>query len=981
MLYLLFFCSGLSGLIYQVVWVRVFANVFGNTIYSASLVIAVFMLGLGVGSYVVGAWADRRYVSQPESMLRAYGAFELAIGLLGLGISALLPHLGEISARVSSYSRDAGGWYVLSASSYAARGAIAIVLLSPITLLMGGTLTLLIRHLVRRDLDIGSWRIALLYAVNTCGAAAGCFLTDFAFIPAYGLLRTQIVAAGLNVVAALGAFWLASVAKSQTPNPKSQIPSRVSHIPNPESRIPNPVVLASVALALTGFAAMGMEIVWFRHFSILLGEFRAVFSLLLAVILLGIGIGSLAGGFAHRRIAKPAQCLIVVQGVFVASTLLGFALANAEQIRNAVTDYAARHAATGGLVSAPDWTRTLADLWFNAKPILLVVGLPAVLMGFSFPLANAVIQRTERSVGRRAGILYLSNTVGAVCGSLAAGFLLLPTLGIQRSATVLTTAAALAIVPLAAVAFGGSDHLRSLRELRRSAVALAKAEKNRRAPLAASLLVSGVALGVWLLLPSDYVLNRALLFPVQRAYTVSEGITELIAVTDGPDGGRVLVTNGHPMSSTELLSQRYMRAMAHIPLLTIDNPESVLVICYGVGNTAQAATLHPSVRRVEVVDLSRHVLDHSSYFKDTNGDVLNDPRVAVFVNDGRHHLQMQPAASYDLITLEPPPIVHAGVAALYSKEFYERARTRLKPKGYMSQWLPAYGVPQTMILSMTRAFVDVFPNAVLLSGASSDLLLIGSNDASVEIDPGRLTTALARAPRVHADLQRLDLGSPREIVGMFVASAQTLVRATRDAAPVTDDRPIQEYGKRSLLDVDEGLPPSIVDLSDVESWCPSCFVDGKPAPLVEGLDTYLALMNLAYTARPVGVARTVPESTPTRAIAGSGYLGAMIPASPNVDAVLNAAFTEKYQHATDLLEQRQFKEAVDEFRKALLLTPDSVQAHNNLGIALASVGRLDEAIDQFKQALAVQPDFEDAKRNLATALEKLRRGGPSGPPG
>ncbi len=980
MLYFLFFCSGLSGLIYQIVWVRVFANVFGNTIYSASLVIAVFMLGLGVGSFVIGAWADRRYASRPESMLRAYGAFELAIGVLGLGISALLPHLGEISARVSSYSRDAGGWYVLSASSYAARGAIAIVLLTPITLLMGGTLTLLIRHLVRRDLDAGSWRIALLYAVNTCGAAAGCFLTDFAFIPAYGLLRTQSVAVGLNVLAAMGAFWLARTSQrhatetrrhgadspkqdsvsprlrgpSRIPDPGSPIPDPRSPIPDPRSPIPAPVVLTSLALALTGFAAMGMEIVWFRHFSILLGEFRSVFSLLLAVILLGIGIGSLAGGFAHRRIAKPAQCLIVVQGLFVALTLLGLTLANAEQIRNAATDYAARHVATGGLVSASDWTRTLAELWFNAQPILLVVGLPAVLMGFSFPLANAVIQRTEGSVGRRAGTLYLSNTVGAVCGSLAAGFLLLPTLGIQRSATVLTTAAALAVVPLAALAFGGS-------------------ENKSRAPLAASLLVSGVALGAWLLLPLDYVLNKVLLFPVQRAYTVSEGVTELIAVTDGTDGGRVLVTNGHPMSSTELMSQRYMRAMAHIPLLSIDSPESVLVICYGVGNTAQAATLHPSVRRVEIVDLSRHVLDHSSYFKDTNGDVLNDPRVAVYVNDGRHHLQMQPEASYDLITLEPPPIVHAGVAALYSKEFYERARTRLKPKGYMSQWLPAFGVPQTMILSMTRAFVDIFPNAVLLSGASSNLLLIGSNEARVEIDPGRLSTALARAPRVQADLQRLDLGSPREIVGMFVASAQTLAKATRDAAPVTDDRPIQEYGKSSLLDVDEGLPPSIVDLTDVEAWCPSCFVEGKPAPLVKGLDTYLALMNLAYTARPVGVARTVPEGAPTRAIAGSGYLGAIIPSSANLDAVLKAAFTEKYQHATDLLEQQQFKEAVDEFREALLLMPGSVQAHNNLGIALASVGRMDEAIDQFRQALAVQPDFEDAKRNLATALEKRVR--------
>jgi tetratricopeptide (TPR) repeat protein len=429
------------------------------------------------------------------------------------------------------------------------------------------------------------------------------------------------------------------------------------------------------------------------------------------------------------------------------------------------------------------------------------------------------------------------------------------------------------------------------------------------------------------------------------------------------------------MSSTELLSQRYMRAMAHIPLLSIDNPESVLVICYGVGNTAHAATLHPSVRRVEIVDLSRHILDHSGYFKDTNGDVLHDPRVAVFVNDGRHHLQMQPDASYDLITLEPPPIVHAGVAALYSMEFYERARARLTPKGYMSQWLPAFGVPQTMILSMIRSFVEVFPNAVLLSGASANLLLVGSTGSRVEIDPARMAAALARAPAVQADLQRLDLGSPREIAGMFVGSVQTLAKATRDSAPVTDDRPIQEYGKRSLLDFDEGLPPSIVDLSDVASWCPGCFVGGKPVPLVEGLDTYLALMNLAYTAQSAGVARTVPAGTRPRAIAGSGYLGAIVPESADLDALLGAAFIERYQHATDLLEQREYTEAVDQFREALLLRPDSVQAHNNLGIALASVGKVDEAIDQFKQALALQPGFDDARRNLTTAFSRQRAAG------
>src|SRR5476649_2702085 len=149
LLYLLFFCSGLSGLIYQVVWVRVFGNVFGNTVYSASVVVAVFMLGLGAGSYLAGAWSDRRYESNPESPLRAYGYFEMAIAGLGLVISFVLPHLDRLSVAVTSYMQDANGWHVIAPASYVARVGIAIALLMPITLLMGGTLTLLIRHLVR----------------------------------------------------------------------------------------------------------------------------------------------------------------------------------------------------------------------------------------------------------------------------------------------------------------------------------------------------------------------------------------------------------------------------------------------------------------------------------------------------------------------------------------------------------------------------------------------------------------------------------------------------------------------------------------------------------------------------------------------------------------------------------------------------------------------------------------------------------------
>ena len=1035
LIYFLFFCSGLSGLIYQVVWVRVFGNVFGNTVYSASLVIAVFMLGLGVGSWVVGTWADRRYAARPESLLKTYGYFELAIGLMGLAISVLLPHLGRVSALVSSYLRDPGGWYVLSTASYLARGAIAIVLLAPITMLMGGTLTLLIRHLVGRDLEVGHWRIAVLYGVNTAGAALGCILTDFLLVPAAGLQGTQMFAVFFNIVAAAGAFGLAgALASRATPAPArkkkkpstSAVTAKTVPLSPPAS---TGLAWTSLALALSGFAAMGMEILWFRHFTLLLGEFRAVFSLLLTVILIGIGAGSLAGGFLLRRIARPAQWLMVVQGFFVASTLLGLAVASLGNIKDAAFANPAYRAAVGHMVAtAPgvesDLARTLRELWFNAKPILLEVLIPALLMGLAFPLANAIIQRAERPVGRRAGILYLSNTVGAVCGSLAAGFLLLPVLGIQGSATILTTAAALAVGPL----YLATDVGRALLGPSSSA-ASNKTRPTYPLAFAVSILVAGGAIGLWLRLPSNYLITGALELPMrhERLLTLSEGVTEVIAITEEPGTGRTLFTNGHRMSSTAPLSQRYMRAFAHIPLLSADNPETVLVIGFGVGNTTQAATLHPSVRRVEVVDLSRHVLTHAGYFKNSNGDVLNDRRVAVYVNDGRQHLQMQRPGSYDLITLEPPPIAQAGVAALYSEEFYALAKTRLKMKGFISQWLPVYQVPAASTLAMIRAFVDVFPQSVLVSGAEADLLLVGANDSRIEIDPARVANAMTNAPALRADLQRVDLGSVREIVGAFLASPQKLSAATRNSAPVTDDRPIQEYGVRSLLTLGDGLPASVGDVRDVAAWCPKCFADGKPVPLVQGLDTYLALLGRAYSATPAEAARTrLLAEGGTRRVDGSAYLGALVPESAEMHNILGSALADKgefdraiaefrealrlepdsasahenlglalashqapeeavvhlrrsvqldpgsgrahYALAGILLAAGQYEGAIDELRASLRVMPDSVEIHDGLGIVLASQGKLDEAVDEFRASLRLRPISAGAHNNLGMAL-------------
>jgi spermidine synthase len=326
-----------------------------------------------------------------------------------------------------------------------------------------------------------------------------------------------------------------------------------------------------------------------------------------------------------------------------------------------------------------------------------------------------------------------------------------------------------------------------------------------------------------------------------------EGVNEVVAVTEVPGEGRRLWTNGHPMSATTRLTQRYMRVFAHLPLLSLERPERVLVICFGVGNTAQAASLHPSVRRLDVVDLSRQVLAHADYFSAANGGVLRDPRVSVYVNDGRQHLRMRPAAAYDLITLEAPPVALAGVGSLYSREFYELARARLRPGGYVSQWLPVAQVPPETTLAMIGAFLAVFPQAVLLSGADAELILMGVNGGRIEIDPAQVAIRLRESPAVQRDLDRVDLGTMTELVGTFVASAGALAEASRLVRPATDDRPIQEYAARSRFSPGRaGAPLSIFRVDGVAGWCPKCFAEVRPIRPVEGLDIYLAILDSVY---------------------------------------------------------------------------------------------------------------------------------------
>ncbi|MBW1807193.1 MAG: hypothetical protein JRJ87_03295 [Deltaproteobacteria bacterium] len=825
-----FFLSGVSGLIYQVIWVRVFGNVFGNTIHSAALVTAVFLLGLGAGAYVIGRWSDKKFSKNPLAPLRLYAWSEFLIGALGLMLTFGLPELTGLSAAFSSYEVDASGWHELSWGSHLFRYFLGIVLLAPASFLMGGTLTLLIRFLVARDLSAVGLRIGLLYGVNTLGAAVGCFLTDFSLVPWMGIGNTQLTAVGLNWVAGLGALAVYLHLRRLGHSPAGAIQNQEAIAKAPLSKGARRITrLASIALFLTGFGAMGMEMVWFRHLISEMGAYRQVFSLLLTVILAGICLGASLGGTLQRRLGHSAQMFMVVQCVFVCSTLLLLTIVDGKQDPSwLLTDQ-------GVPAFTEPFSRRLREVLGQLSLILPTIGLPAIMMGFSFPLANALAQRSTTSVGGRAGTLYLWNTFGNVLGSLAAGFVLLPILGYQISTSIFVMCAAFTIIPLQALA---------TQEVKESG----PGAKTSKRTLVGCLLFSFAALGAFGLLPGDYLLEKSFVntyrSPDSRVVRLHESMTGTLMVTV-EEGTHWLHTDGHPMSSTNFYGQRYMRAFSHFPLILADSPRRVLVICFGVGTTLHAASLHKSLDQLEVADLSRAILEHAVYFRANNQGVLKDPRVKVYVNDGRHHLLMQPEHSYDLITLEPPPISLAGVSSLYTKEFYELVKSRLGPGGYITQWLPFYQLDGDATLSVVRAFIDVFPDSVLLNGTSRDMILMGRKDGGITFDIDKVESYLADNPAVQRDLDAIKLGTLTELAGSFAASSETLEKATRAVAATTDDRPAMEYSVHSKLRATY-LEKGLFDTRAAASWCPTCFSPDRKNGDLAHLSAFLDIMQTIY---------------------------------------------------------------------------------------------------------------------------------------
>lgn len=723
-LLILFAGSGCSALIYEIVWYQLLQLVIGSTTVSLGVLLATFMGGLCIGSLMLPRYLARH----PMHPLRAYARIEVGIGLCGILELLMIPLVDSIYAAVP----------VHGALSIVLRAVVCAICLLPPTILMGASLPAISRWIEATPRGV-SW-MGLLYGGNTAGAVLGCLLAGFFLLRVSNMTSTTIVAAAINGVVALFSFALAN----RTPD------HAVAQV-GETRRAAWSIGLGSVylAIAISGATALGAEVVWTRLLSLLLGATVYTFSIILAVFLVGIGIGSWVGALAGRG-AKPAAALGICQLL-----LVGGIAWSALMIAQFVPFWPINPL----LSSDPIYT-------FQIDMVRVIWSiLPAALLwGASFPLALAAAAGPGEESSSLVGRIYAANTGGAILGALAFSLVLVPWVGTQGAEKALVCLAALgALVVL------GPLVLRSKSVIAMVAVAAAM----------------GVALFVALKIPAVppelIAYGRRIMNNMGRSkilYT-GEGINSSIAISRWDDGAIQFHVSGKVEASTESYDMRLQRLLGHMPALFHHDPKSVLIVGFGAGVTAGSFVPYPTIERIAICEMEPLIPPVATeYFGQENYNVKNDPRTQIYYDDARHFVLTTPE-KFDIITSDPIHPWVKGSATLYSKEYFEMVKAHLNSGGVVTQWVPLYESDEETVKSEIATFFDVFPGGSIwaneLSGGGYDVFLLGqANPAPVNVDEIQAKLSNPQYARVLQSLRDVGVANAVGLVSVYAGQDSDL---------------------------------------------------------------------------------------------------------------------------------------------------------------------------------------------------------------
>jgi spermidine synthase len=753
-LYLLFFGSGMASLICETVWFKQLQFVLGSSTFSVSVVVACFFGGLAFGGWLGGRLGDRS-----RRLLRLYAVLELSLALASAAVTVTLsgwetwiailaPWLGP----QSSLSRPLT--VLLSAA----------LLVGP-TALMGATLPVLGKHLAQGRTGLAR-RIGLLYGFNTLGGATGCAIVGFFLIGRFGVIQSGLLASMTYLAIGVGALFTARLTPGAS---RAADGSKSVGELAPGGTPRRSEGWLALVLALTGFASIGYEILWFRLLTCFGIRTVYAFAGMLSTYLMGLVLGAM---ITARWLAPRAGRHLIdfarVQLLVMASVVVSLAeLGRSRNLLGAIEEFQRR------LGLAEPLSDALAGSSAFLCLCLAILLLPSTLIGIGFPLAMELISRRGDALGSKLGLLYSANTLGGVLGSLVVGFGLIPWLGSQGAftAVVFLNLGVYAILIVSQPALRGDRRL-----LREGGLA------------AVFLIACGLFLG------KDYLKDALTSFEDAEvlAFRESPDATFVVLGYRSPDAGpsQQLVVNGTSYANNSPPGRRYMGTLAHLPTLLHPDPRSALVICIGTGTTVGSLTLHPRLEQIWAVDTAREVFDLAPLFVPLNHRFTESPRVRKVVADGRHFL-LGTDRRFDVLTFEPPPPIEAGVVNLYSREFYRLARRHMNPGALLCQWIPLDTGFELLSRIMIRTMLSEFPHVSLWIPNRMEAAVVASMEP-LRIDADRIRQRMSD-PALRDDLAAYGLGAPEQLLATFVTADERLTDYTGAAPIVTDNHPRIEY--------------------------------------------------------------------------------------------------------------------------------------------------------------------------------------------
>jgi spermidine synthase len=1009
-----FFLSGLASLVYQVLWQRMIDKVVGSAPFAVAIVLSVFMGGLALGSWLAGRYIDR--IASRRNLLALYGLVELAIGLYGLLLPFLIPIVKPAYQLAYNSLFDHFWLYRL----FTVVGC-SVLLIVPTTL-MGVTLPLLCRFYVEHLRHIGA-RTGLLYGINTIGGAAGAALCGFFLIARFGLWGSILIAAGTNALIAALCIWVARTdgpffrERMEETKPARESAPRVDARPEGLAPVVDRWIVTSALclFGVSGFCAMAYEVFWTRLLGLIMGPTTYSFSLVVSTFIVGLAVGNILFGWLADRVKDTFRLLLLTQAcaaclaLFVSQFLGNSQFFFSKLIYTFQGDFGHR-------------------MLVESTALFSVLVGPTIFLGATFPLVSRIYARSLPEIGKSIGTAYAVNTAGAILGSFVAGFLLIPLLG-KEDGLRLTAGLQLfsALLPLSYGVLAAGQRLRA------SIAGLG------------TLVVGGLLLAA---LPSwnhDTLsrgwYNRFESFDKDFATTswldaFRHGTSkfardlagrELVFYGDGIGGftavekwlnpiGEVNYTllNGGKEDASSHGDRLTQSLGAHVPLLLHPDPKKVMILGLASGMTAGEALLYP-VDRVDVLEINDQAVRAARLFEPWNNACLGNPRTRLIVQDGRNHLELT-REKYDVIISEPSNPWMAGMANLFTREYFETAKARLTEHGIFVSWIHSYDMDWPSFAMVGRTFADVFPDGLLMRMLSSDYLLVGFAgprrlDASAADAKAayarRSENVILRNPRVishlilsedlkglfgegplHTDaFPRLEFAAPKNL-GKSDLSIERRIAGNRSLSD--DARRILEpsgtidadLDALELLTADFAPPFRDVDLSAatpaqvqryegiVRSYCGNEHVaDYSPFP-TDRLRKQCAEVQL-------GRIRTHAGSHPEDGMAhfylarAYGVLGDTAASAKALQESIarDPSYYAAYVELGNLLaEEGRLDDAIGRLSEALTIKPNSVEAYVDLGNVLLAKGDVAGAVGRYRRALGLDPENARAHNSLGVAL-------------